>query len=451
MKRLRWAALIRAKTLRLCVIAAAAYIGGIQGGLSQTDAPVPLLEKGNHVDWWFVYKFNSSSFPGCGAPPQSHPDASKRVCLFGGTVKAYPTFGQQFVFASSKNGSLKKGFGCVGGTTTDPLGATFDQIYNGRYYYVIWNDQFYRHPQLKACGKSDSCGAPWGHSKGMLAWNEAGEGLVLQVTTPSWPAAGSKKFPRKDDGNTLGCIQNNNLKFAQHFFALRLIKEDLVIVLKALAHAGVVTDPDNPQLVRNGGPGDVQDLVEALGKRPGDTKVQPEDKKTEPVVKTQPANGNYTKDELSTKVILISKPPTLYVPPWQMVSAAMGGIALRTATWWGAPKIYTTKKTPGCWSAELEAPGPVQIATTGEWEEKAFKLVSSANHAKIGVSTSGGGRYSIFGDMNQQGAATGSNHQCEISQNGRGGLFFVVRNLALFESITDLIRGDTAPAQAYQH
>jgi Deoxyribonuclease II len=436
MNRPRYVPLIRTKALCVCVIAVATYLGGVQTGLSQTDVPVPLLEKGNHVDWWFVYKFNSTSFQGCGAPPQSHPDASKRACLFGGTVKAYPTFGQQFVFASSKNGSLKKGFGCVGATTIDPLGATFDQIYNGRYYYVVWNDQFYRHPQLKACGKSDSCGAPWGHSKGMLAWNEAGEGLVLQVTTPSWPAAGSKKFPRKGDGNTLGCTQNNNLKFAQHFFALKLPKKDLVKVLEALANAGVVTDPNNPQLVRNGGPGDVQDLVEALGTRPK---------------KTDPDGENYTKNELSTGVILISKPPRLHVPPWQMVSAALGGVALRTATWWAEPKIYSTKKTPGCWEDELHPPGPVQIATTGEWDDRGFKLVGSANHAKIGVSTSGEGHYSIFGDMNQQGAATGSDRECERSQNGRGGLFFVVRNRALSESIMDLIHGDTAPTQPHQH
>jgi hypothetical protein len=435
MKQTRYARFISTKALRVCLIAAAAYIGGVQTGLSQTDAPLPILDKHNPVDWWFVYKFNASSFPGCGAPPESHPDASKRVCLFGGAVKAYPTFGQQFVFASSKNGSLTKGFGCVGGTTTDPLGATFDQIYNGRYYYVIWNDQFYRHPQLNACGKGDSCGAPWGHSKGMLAWNDLGEGLVLQVTTPSWPAAGSKKFPRKGDGNTLGCTQNNNLKFAQHFFALKLKKDDLVQVLKALVHASVVTDPDNPQLVKNGGPADVQNLVEALGARPNN--------KT-----TKPDSEDYTKVELSTHVILISKPSTLHVPPWQMVSAAMGGVALRTATWWAEPKIYTTKKRPECWSAELETPGPVQIATTGEWEDKEFKLVGSANHAKIGVSTSGDG-LSIFGDMNQQGAAMGSGQECERSQNGRGGLFFVVKNHALFESITDLIHGDTAPTQAY--
>jgi hypothetical protein len=77
MKRPGRVPLIRTKTLRVCVIAAAAYIGDVQGGSSQTVAPVPLLEKGNHADWWFVYKFNSSSFPGCGAPPQAPTASSK--------------------------------------------------------------------------------------------------------------------------------------------------------------------------------------------------------------------------------------------------------------------------------------------------------------------------------------------------------------------------------------
>src|SRR5207253_6991089 len=66
------------------------------------------------------------------------------------------------------------------------------------------------------------CGGPWGHSKGTLAWNDAGEGFVLQVTTPSWPAAGSNKFPRKTDGNTLGCVKDDNVEVSQHFFALKL-------------------------------------------------------------------------------------------------------------------------------------------------------------------------------------------------------------------------------------
>jgi len=37
-------------------------------------------------------------------------------------------------------------------TITDPLGATFDEIYHGDFHYVIWNDQFDGHPQLSGCG-----------------------------------------------------------------------------------------------------------------------------------------------------------------------------------------------------------------------------------------------------------------------------------------------------------
>src|SRR6267142_3774776 len=69
------------------------------------DIPTPLLEKGHSVDWWFVFKFNSKSFPGCG-------DNASRACPFGGSVQTYQ-FGQQYVYASSENSSLQKGGGCA--------------------------------------------------------------------------------------------------------------------------------------------------------------------------------------------------------------------------------------------------------------------------------------------------------------------------------------------------
>src|SRR6266851_1513778 len=118
-----------------CVVAFSAYPDGAVHAQrpGSSAAPVPLLEKGHPVDWWFVFKFNSQSFPGCG-------DSSTRTCPFGGTVQTYQ-FGQQYVYASSENPSLQKGRGCAGGTTTDPLGATFDEVYSSPVYYVIWNDQ----------------------------------------------------------------------------------------------------------------------------------------------------------------------------------------------------------------------------------------------------------------------------------------------------------------------
>src|SRR5882724_10331 len=207
-------------------------------------APVPLLAKGHPVDWWFVFKFNSASFPGCSA-------GSSRVCTFGGKVKPYPIgFSQQFAVASSESKTLRQEEGCAGDTTNDPLGATFDEVYNGSFHYVIWNDQFKSDPNVAGCG--EGCSAPWGHSKGMLAWNDEGNGFVMQVTTPSWPAAGSKTHRRKTDGNTLGCIKDDNVEVSQHFFAVKLTRDDLIKVLKALKNASVVTDPTNPQIVNNG-------------------------------------------------------------------------------------------------------------------------------------------------------------------------------------------------------
>jgi len=425
--------------LKIVLLAAIAFVGltvfsGSLGTVrhdeaaaqpATTEAPAPLLEKGHPVDWWFVFKFNTQSFPSCG-------DNAERKCPFGGKVQNYKAFGQQFVYASSENPSLQQGNGCAGGTTTDPLGATFDQVYHHSFYYVLWNDQFYDDPKINGC--TQACGAPWGHSKGMLAWNATGEGVALQVTTPSWPAAGSADSPRHISGNTLGCIARpNNVLVSQHFFSVKLNKDDLLKVLKALQNASVVTDPTNRQLVHNGGPADVQQLVESLGTKSRSTTV--------------------TKETLSNGVELISKPSRLNVPPWQMVSAVLGGVPLRTATWWAAPKIYTTTKSTkvACWNTELEKPGPVEIAITGHWAGTTFGLSGGPgkdfNHAKIGVST-GDDHYAIFGDLNQQGILRGQN--CSRSQNGRGGLFYVLGNNVLFDSVTNLIHGATAPTKALQ-
>ena len=95
----------------------------------------PLLKTGQPVDWWFVFKFNSGAFSGCA-------DSVPRACLFGGTVQQYKQFGQQFAYASSLDQSLQMGGGCLGDTATDPVGATFDQVYNGHLFYALWNDQF---------------------------------------------------------------------------------------------------------------------------------------------------------------------------------------------------------------------------------------------------------------------------------------------------------------------
>ena len=377
-------------------------------------APTPLLASGKAVDWWFVFKFNATAFPNCGGTVQ-------RACLFGGQPQNYK-FGLQYAFASSTKPGLQMGDGCAGDTTADPIGATFGQIYNGSYFYAIWNDQFKGDPMAN---KDE----PWGHSKGLLAWDATGDGFVMQVSTPSWPGAGSKGSPRKD-GNTLGCVKDDDVEASQHFFALKLNKADLLDVLKALQNASVVTDPKKPQIVKNGGPADVQAAVNALGVASKATTV--------------------LTATLSSGAKLISKPSHLHVPPWQLVSASLDGVSLRAATWWDTPFIYTTTaSTPiGCWDKSLSKPGAVQIATSGEFNSKTFGLQGGPtfNHAKIGVSTQAGQTLSIFGDMNQQGDSTGTD--CASSQNGRGGMFFVMNDPELFKSVTSLIQGTTGPTKA---
>jgi hypothetical protein len=392
------------------------------------EAPTPLLKKGESAKWWFVFKFNATSFPGCAGD-------ARPACLFGGKVQKYSRFSQQFVYASDKSPNLQhKGSGCLGDSVDDPVGATFEQVFNGDFFYVIWNDQFYLDPKLD-CARGNSCSDPWAHAKGMVAWDHNGAGFVMQVTTPNWPGYGTPE-PARERGNTLGCLTQikgskvsaqNNVMYSQHFFALQLNKDDMQIVLKALKHAAVVTDPDDARIVKKGGPPEIVQLVEALGETSGDRKVM--------------------KSQLSTGVTLIAKPSDLLVPPWQMVSAVLGGPALRVATWWTRNRIPSTKSSPDieCWDetvlGSMKKIGLVEIAKSGQWNKTVFGLKGGENHAKIGVAKSDEVPLSIFGDMNQEGALDG---ECATSQNKRGGLFFVVENDTLAKNIRLLLRGATA-------
>jgi hypothetical protein len=134
-----------------------------------------------------------------------------------------------------------------------------------------------------------------------------------------------------------------------------------------------------------------------------------------------------------------------------MVSAQLGGLDLRVASWWANPKIDSTKKgeTPACWDSALGIPGAVEIATSGIWEGTSLGLEGGLggnyNHAKIGISKDSSKPLCIFGDMNQQGALSGN---CSSSQNGRGGTFFVLENKKLFDSLTSLLTGESAPEKS---
>jgi hypothetical protein len=135
----------------------------------------------------------------------------------------------------------------------------------------------------------------------------------------------------------------------------------------------------------------------------------------------------------------------------------LDGLPLRVASWWAHPCIYSTDDSSDiqCWNDSLGKPGPVQIATTGNWNGKEIGLTGGEglnyNHAKLGISMHADTPFSIFGDMNQQGALregyTYKKQECSSSQNGRGGTFYVVNNRELFESMTKLLKGDSAPTE----
>jgi hypothetical protein len=390
----------------------------------------PKLGDGSTVDWWFAYKLNTASFPSC---------SGERKCIFGGSVQDYKYgFGLQYLLSSHVNGktepmTLHKD--CLG-SGNDPVAKTFAQIYGGDApNYVIWNDQFYNEPSMtldppcSSWGKdANSCSAPWAHSKGAMAWDESGNGFIMQTSTPDWPGSGTSKKNRPTQGNTLGCIKDDNVEVAQHLFALKLTASDTKAVLTALRKASVVTDPKNSQLVKvTNSPSDLKSLVEGFGTL---------DKSTAPSQVT-----------LSSGAKLIVKPQALNVAPWQMVSSMLK-TSLRTATWWETPEIPSTHDgiKPGCWSSELGNPGEVQIATAGQWQGTPFGLTgglgTNYNHAKLGHSLTG--NLAIMGDMNQQGSLYPGVRSCSSSQNGRGGLFFVVDDATLHSGLKELMTGTTA-------
>ena len=56
--------------------------------------------------------------------------------------------------------------------------------------------------EITACpdsyGKGD-CDGPWGRSKGFLAWNDNGDGFIVQGTTPGW--SGKAHVDKGNRGN----------------------------------------------------------------------------------------------------------------------------------------------------------------------------------------------------------------------------------------------------------
>ena len=72
---------------------------------------------------------------------------------------------------------------------------------------------------------------------------------------------------------------------------------------------------------------------------------------------------------------LISRPSKLNVPPWRWSRRPLGGVPLRTATWWATADLVDHGIDQADFlEHELGQPGAVEVATTGPWNGKEFGL-----------------------------------------------------------------------------
>ena len=295
------------------------------------------------------FKFNSSkSFAGCEPasknPGQKNPTMTATGnASFGGVVQTKPAFGQQFAFASSEDGALRQGSGCAGATLTDPIGATFDQVYNGSFHYLIWNDQFYHDPvglglqgrqlrralgPLEGTARLERCGRRLRHA-GLDA------GVAALGQQPVRHAQGEQgQYAR------LQQLEQQSARQPALLCAQADQQRCLVEVLDG-AEECERGDRSRPslQIVQNGGPPDVRKLVD-----------DSENGRTQ-------GRASIIKTELSSGVIMISKPSGL-----ACAALADGFViadseptpaehAQRTATWWTKPWIPTTTNSTAirCW------------------------------------------------------------------------------------------------------
>src|SRR5262245_59974731 len=73
---------LRGSQMKYTTVAATPILLAL-AAITHAQGPAPLLKSGEAVDWWFVFKFNAKSFPGCGGRSDAH------VCPFGGEPQDY--------------------------------------------------------------------------------------------------------------------------------------------------------------------------------------------------------------------------------------------------------------------------------------------------------------------------------------------------------------------------
>ena len=134
--------------------------------------------------------------------------------------------------------------------------------------------------------------------------------------------------------------------------------------------------------------------------------------------------------------MLISKPSNLNVPPWQMVSALLDGDVGAHGDLVGLAADLLDQEArsrsaagTGVLKSDNKKPGDGRHRQERQLGGRTLGLIGGQRTTPRSASPRRVAKhYAIFGDLNQQGTINPGKGKCDSSQNGRGGMFFVVKN-----------------------
>ncbi|TMW62556.1 hypothetical protein Poli38472_005174 [Pythium oligandrum] len=479
--------------------------------------------KGQPVSWWVALKLPMQARRGsadapiddtpCDCPPPTCTGLDTELRDF----RARAT-GLCYLYADSNTPTLRHfreiGYECLGQGGDDPLSQTLRQIQNNRtdgdVYWALFNDQLNGISQTPGMNGGDNKTVCSGgdlfsaHAKGAVGFDATSGGFYLQTSTPNFPDPSIVRASREDKFIPLGCQRDNNVKFAQHVFAMslemptlnqlgqslqaaRLCSGNFYHGLNAsLASANLYRDGKDPERNAN-----FSDIFHALldpqlpVKEESPTITVPfrsidhSGRKTD-VFKPLPAEQPLVELDTTTSnenVTIIVKTPRAAVPPWALVAQTLRS-DMSVASWWdgsfGIPNICAGddfKQAANHFCLDNAAHGVVlnddgtaryniENLVEASWamdsgtEQIWWHLVGGtrkdSNHAKWGLTTPRNGSaqatYVTFADLNMEGFPC--SRACNGSQAGRGGSFISLPSIPLHKSFVNSLGIRACPCVA---
>nr|AIG56182.1 secreted protein [Achlya hypogyna] len=205
------------------LIVLAAWLA-VQIVAESNDEVFALDGDGRPVAWWFVLKLPAQVRSATGTFMPTPCDCAPPACA--SPEEPLRAHGLCYLYADANNPVLRHfrdvGYDCLGQGGRDPVSQTLRQKQTAT-HWGYFNDQLnglaFMQQKSLVCGGSSSFNA---HSKGMVAFEAATGGFVLQTSTPNFPDPSSPAFV------PLGCQADNNVEYAQHLFAMSLDAAELL-------------------------------------------------------------------------------------------------------------------------------------------------------------------------------------------------------------------------------